>query len=217
MSINQPKPNPSTGVMEIAHNLTVGRYDVVMDTGPGYETKRQEGAEAMIDLLKTPLAEPIVKVGADLIVRDMDFPGASDLADRLAPSNPQGMEKIMDGLPEQAKGIVKSMMQQHQADQQTIQQLQLEIKYKTSIEQGWMKTEIQKAHMASEVKAHDVEMRDKTAERDTQVKAHAGILETEISVSGQLLNTHAEAAHNKEAAKIELKSAEKAEKSNGAA
>jgi len=45
-----------------------GRYDVVMDTGPGYETKRLEGAESMLELLKTPLAEPIVKVGSDVIV-----------------------------------------------------------------------------------------------------------------------------------------------------
>ena len=47
----------------VKNDLTVGRYDVVMDTGPGYETKRIEGAEAMIDLLKTPLAEPIAKSG----------------------------------------------------------------------------------------------------------------------------------------------------------
>ena len=52
-------PDPAT--MEVKNDLTVGRYDVVMDTGPGYETKRLEGAEAMIDLLKTPLANPSLR------------------------------------------------------------------------------------------------------------------------------------------------------------
>ena len=216
VSINQPKPNPSTGVMEIAHNMTVGKYDVVMDTGPGYETKRQEGAENMLDLLKTPLAEPIAKTGADLIVRNMDFAGADDLADRLMPLNPQGLSKQMENLPHEAKNIVQALLTQQQQMQQHIQQLEMEVKYKSAIEQGWMQTELKKTHMQTVVKAHDVDKRDHTAERDTQVKAHADILKAEIGASAQLLNTHAEAEHAKEAAKEMVKAGENAEKSNGA-
>jgi hypothetical protein len=215
IGLNKPKTNPSTGVSEIAHNMNVGRYDVVMDTGPGYETKRQEGAEAMIDLLKTPLGEPVAKTGADLIVRNMDFPGASDLADRLMPISPQGMSKAMENLPHEAKGIVTALQTQLQHTQQQLQQAQMELKYKMTIEQGWQKTEIQKAHLAATGKAHDVEMRDRTAERDTQVKVHGQLAVAEIGAAGQLLNTNTEAAHSRAAAQEMVKAGEAAEKSNG--
>ena len=68
VQINQRVRDPQTNaVMEVKNNLTVGRYDVVMDTGPGYETKREEGAQSLIDLLKVPaLAEIIGKTDDDV-------------------------------------------------------------------------------------------------------------------------------------------------------
>jgi Phage P22-like portal protein len=216
MTLNQKQSPDAQGISAVKNDMTVGRYDVVMDTGPGYETKRQEGAEAMIDLLKTPLGEPIAKTGADLIVRNMDFPGASDLADRLMPMSQQGMQKAMENIPDEAKGIVTALQTQLQQVQQELQHAQMELKFKTDIEQGWMKTEIQKAHLAATGKAHDVELRDHTAERDTQVKAHAAIATAEIGAAGKLMDTHAQAGHDATARKDELKAAEAAEKANGA-
>ena len=156
VGINQFDP----AVGAVKNDLTIGRYDVVMDTGPGYETKRIEGAEAMIDLLKTPLAEPIAKVGADLVVRNMDFAGASDLADRLAVTTPQGMEKVMEGLPKQAQTIVKSLMTQMDQLKQQNQVLAADLKY------GLTKTHLQ------ETSRQDIEqMKDRRAERDTATDA----------------------------------------------
>ena len=43
--INKQEMDESSGVQRIKNDLSVGRYDVVMDTGPGYETKREEGAQ----------------------------------------------------------------------------------------------------------------------------------------------------------------------------
>jgi hypothetical protein len=205
VGINQPKTNPSTGVTEIAHNMTVGRYDVVMDTGPGYETKRQEGAENMLDLLKTPLAEPIAKTGADLIVRNMDFAGADDLADRLMPMNAQGMNKALENLPHEAKGIVQALMIQNQTLTQELQQAQLEIKYGMG-----------KAHLAAVTKAHDTEVRAQTTIEKAHIDAQSGLVDTEIKVAGKILDTHAKGGHDLEQAKLMIEKGEKAEKSNGA-
>jgi hypothetical protein len=210
VELNQPLPQPDVAIMEIKNNVTVGRYDVVMDTGPGYESKRQESAEMMLDLMKTPLAEPVIKVGADLIVRNMDFAGADDLANRLAPTTPQGLEQAMKNLPKEAQGIITAMQGQMQQMQQALQQAHLEPKYKGDIEDKWMRTDIQKTQMQTAVKAHDTEMRDSTAERDTLVKAHASLGVAEINQAGQLLNTHVEAAHNKDAAKELVKAGERA-------
>jgi uncharacterized protein YwgA len=204
---------PDRETQKIKYDVTVGRFDIVMDTGPGYETKRQEGSEQLIDLLKiAPVAEIVAKNGADLLFRSIDGPYSEQLADRVMPMNPQGMEKVMKGLPDQAKNIVMSLQQQLQQAQQTIQQQALEIKYKGSIEQGWMRTDIQKEQIKAGVKVHDTQTNADTKREDTHVKAQASIAVAEIGAAGQLLNTNTEAAHDRAAAKEMIQAAEKAEK-----
>jgi hypothetical protein len=214
VGVNQPMPSSDgTAVMTVKNDLTTGRYDVVMDTGPGYETKRMEGAESMIELLKTPLAEPIVKVGSDLVVRNMDFAGASDLADRLAPQSPQGMQQLIANLPKEAQGVVQNLMQQSQQKDATIAHLQLEIKYKSAIEHGWQQVEREKTLS----KSHETQVKAETAQIDTHVKATTALHVAEINQAGKLLDTHAEAAHETVARRETLAAAERAEKPNGAA
>ena len=64
------------------YNPAVGKYDVRVITGPGYATKRQEALESMAQLLQ---GNPTLwQVAGDLFVKNMDWPGADDLAARLA-------------------------------------------------------------------------------------------------------------------------------------
>lgn len=202
LTLNQMDPNSSEN--KILNDMTVGRYDVVMDTGPGYETKRLEGAEAMIDLLKTPLGEPVAKVGADLVVRNMDFAGASDLADRLAPLTPQGLQQTIQQLPKQAQGIVTAMQQQLQQAQQVIQGLQLELKYKMGVIQTQEQAETQRHLLTEETKRADVLTKAQTAKEDTHVKAQASIAVAEIGAAGKLLDTHLAGKYDKEAKEADL-------------
>jgi hypothetical protein len=69
-------------VIEKIYNLSVGTYDVVATTGPGYMTKRQEALEAMAQILQ---GNPqLWAVAGDLFVKNMDWPGAQEMAKRLA-------------------------------------------------------------------------------------------------------------------------------------
>jgi len=58
-----------------------GKYDVYVDSGPGYATKRQEAVESMLEMAKA--APQIMQIAPDLIVRNLDWPGATELAERL--------------------------------------------------------------------------------------------------------------------------------------
>jgi hypothetical protein len=218
--INQPEvsQDPETGqaVMKIKHDMTAGRYDVVMDTGPGYETKRQEGQEAVLDLLKTPLAEPIVKVGSDLIVRNMDFAGADDLADRLLPTSPQGMDKAVKNLPKEAQSIIQAMQQELQKAQQTIQQQAMEIKFKSGIEQGWMQVEREKMESAATTKLHDTSIGAQTKVFDTHVKSVTARDVAEIQAGSKIIDSNKDREHEKELAKMTAEAAEKAMKNGDA-
>jgi hypothetical protein len=217
VGINQKVIDPQTqAIKEVKNNVTVGRFDVVMDTGPGYETKRQEQAELTVDLLKIgPMAEVAVKTGADLLFRNF---GMDDMADRLTASNPEGLKKAIAELPKEAQSIVLALQAQLKQAQQVIQQQALEIKYKTNIEQGWMAVERDKTQTNATTKLHDTSIRAQTDVFDTHVKSTTARDVAEINAGAKLLDTHAQAGHDKEAAQIALKAAEKAEnKSNGAA
>jgi hypothetical protein len=69
-------------VIDKIYNPAVGKYDVVVATGPGYATKRQEALEAMAQLLQ---GNPqLWSVAGDLFVKNMDWPGAQEMAKRFA-------------------------------------------------------------------------------------------------------------------------------------
>jgi Phage P22-like portal protein len=193
-------------MVDVSDAAAVGRYDIVMDTGPGYDTKRLESAQMMIDLLKiTPLAEQVAKVGSDVVIRTFDFTGADDLADRLMPMSPEGLDKAMEGLPKRAQGIVKAIAAHNQQLQKVIQEQGLEIKYKTTVEQGWMQVEREKTR----AKMQDTQTNDNTKQLDTHVRAVTAVNVAEIKAGADLLGKHVDGSY---AAKAAEKAAETAEK-----
>ena len=58
-----------------------GKYDVVVTIGPSYTTQREEAAENLLAFLK--IAPDLAPVVADLLVKNMDWPGASELEKRF--------------------------------------------------------------------------------------------------------------------------------------
>jgi len=239
VGINQPEPSPENpAVVRVKNDLSVGRYDVVMDTGPGYATKREEAAESMVELLGTPLGEMVAKTSGDIVVRNMDFPGADEVADRLAVTIPGAVDKIIENLPKQAQTIIGALQAQMQQKDQQIQQMGLELQYGASIAQMKEEGATKREQMKAVTSVHNTELKvgadNANSERDfvgwvsevdKNVRAKKDVAEiqgatardvAEIRVGGQLLNTHVEAAHEREAADKALKAAEKDRAPNGA-
>ncbi len=188
VTLNEKTKNEE-GVEEVKNNLQVGRYDVVMDTGPGYQTKREESAAMVLELLGTPLGAKITETRPDLVVRNMDFEGAQDLADSLVATTPEGMERVMEGLPKQAQTIVATMQQKMQGMEKIIQQQALEIKYKGTI-----------AAAQIEEKRETAVRDDATRKFDIQTKAHTARDVAEIHGATQLLNSQQESREEEKAA-----------------
>ena len=69
-------------VIDKIYNPSVGIYDVCVTTGPGYMTKRQEALDAMSMLLQSN--PQLWTVAGDLFVKNMDWPGAQEMAARFA-------------------------------------------------------------------------------------------------------------------------------------
>lgn len=239
VGLNQPQPMPENpAVMRVKNDMSVGRYDVVMDTGPGYATKREEAAESMVELLGTPLGELVAKQSGDIVIRNMDFPGADEVADRIAVTIPGALDKIMENLPKQAQTIIGSLQAQLKQVQDENQQMGLEIKYGRGIQELKEEGATKRTLITATAKAHDVETKaatdDKNSVRDyigwvrdtdennrtkvevANIQRDTALDVAEIRVGGQLLNTHAEAAHEERAADKALKAAETERRPNGA-
>lgn len=100
------------------YKMGVGQYDVSIDTGPSYATKRQEAVASMLDLTK---AYPnMIAIAGDLMVKNMDWPGAQEISERLKKTLPPG---ISEDDKNKQQPIPPQVQQQMQAMDQMIHQL----------------------------------------------------------------------------------------------
>jgi hypothetical protein len=104
--------------IEKIYNPSVGKYDVVVTTGPSYMTKRQEALDGMSQLLQ---ANPqLWAVAGDLFVKHMDWPGADEMSKRLAktidPKLLQDGDKppALQAAEQQIQAMGQEMDQMHQ-------------------------------------------------------------------------------------------------------
>ena len=120
------------GAEKILNDVTVGEYDVFMDTGPGYQSKRQEAVEAMVPLLQ---ANPeLFNAAGDLVFRNMDFPGADVIADRLAAMNPMAQIDEKSDIPPQAQMQLMASQKMIADLQQQIAALTLNLQHQTDVQ-----------------------------------------------------------------------------------
>lgn len=215
--LNERGESPENPAVQIVKNdMSVGRYAVVMDTGPGYATKREEATENMVELLNTPLGEVIIKTGPDLVLRNMDFHGADELADRAAVTTPGGMEKIMEGLPKQAQTIIGSLQAQMQQKDEQIKHMALEIKYGAQMQQMKGEQTLTKTDKDNETKLAIAGIADATKREDIETDATTRRDVAEIGAAAQLLNSHMESRQEEKMADKMIRQGTEDRRDNGA-
>lgn len=103
--------------IEKIYNPSVGTYDVMVTTGPSYMTKRQEALESMGQLLQ---GNPqLWSVAGDLFIKNMDWPGAQEMAKRFAKTiDPKLMEDgdkdpALQAAEQQMQAMAKEMENMH--------------------------------------------------------------------------------------------------------
>ncbi len=133
MDPTQPEPvrkiqDQNGIVIEKIYNPGVGKYDVVVTTGPGYATKRQEALEAMAQLLQ---GNPqLWQVAGDLFVKNMDWPGAQEMSKRFAKTIDPKITSEADESPalqaaqQQIEAMGQEMEQMHQMLQNTAKSIE---------------------------------------------------------------------------------------------
>jgi hypothetical protein len=137
------------------YDVTIGRYDVSITVGPSYQSKRQEFVTSVLSLVNSnPQLFPMV---GDLLVRNMDWPGATEIADRLQKMLPPAL---------QPEGT------QPQVDPAAVQQLQQLVQT--------LGAKVKELEQGDSVKIQLERMRLESAERRNTESNIAGILKAEI-------------------------------------
>lgn len=98
-----------------AVDLSNGRYDVMLSTGPSYTTRRIEGAQAMEKLIQgNPELSGVI---GDLYIKMLDVPGADKMMERIQRTMPPELiaEEGEDPIPPQVKAQMEQMAQALQA------------------------------------------------------------------------------------------------------
>ena len=172
------------GIQKILNDVTVGEYDVVMDTGPGYNSKRLEAVNSMMPMLS---ADPnLMSVAGDLIFRNMDFPGADTIADRLAAANPLAQIDDKSEVPPQVQMQLAQSKQQIQQLQQELQGMQLMLKNRSDVEQMKQEAETKRTLIKETNRAHEIELSDQKHHRDmvlrTDTMAHDTVIKTQTQL-----------------------------------
>ena len=114
------------GKIQKMYDPLVGKYDVTATAGPGYATKRMEGAEFMMGLLQKNPA--FAGVFGDLAFKSLDIPYADEVAERIRRTIPPNIlagdddEDQFADLPEEAKQIIQQMQMQMRQKDEEIQQ-----------------------------------------------------------------------------------------------
>lgn len=104
-----------TDAEDVRHifNPNIGRYDVAIDTGPAYQTQRQEAFDRLSDMAARSPA--LMQIAGDIILGAADFPMSDKLAERLEKTLPPQLQDKKPGqveIPPQVEQQMQLMSQQ---------------------------------------------------------------------------------------------------------
>lgn len=158
-------------------NPTVGQYDVVIDTGPSFQTQRQEAFATMSDMAsRNPV---LIQQAGDLIMRNSDYPGADKIADRLAKFLPPNIADEKGGAEQQlAQAMQQGQQMQQHIEMMTQQMEQMQQELQTA-QSGQAKTqaEIQAKMQMAELDAH---LQDQKMQRDNEIKRQQMMMDEQL-------------------------------------
>jgi hypothetical protein len=153
------KVRDEQGEIKRIFNPNIGFYDVYTTSGPSFTTRRIEAVEAMTAM--TQANPELWQVIGDQLVKNMDWPGAEEMAERLKltllPQVQQSLDKDEEQqVPPQIQQAMQQMEQQVQALQSAGQEVQ------------GMLTEAQQKLQAETVARQKAEMKAQQADMRAQ-------------------------------------------------
>lgn len=120
--INQRVMDNQTGQEIVVNDMSAGKYDVNVQTGPSFSTQRAEFAETMSAIFQSqPQAFPLF---GDLFFKALDAPQAQELSERAKFMLPEALQQQESADKEVSPEVQMLQSQMQQMKQQAEQQMQ---------------------------------------------------------------------------------------------
>ena len=179
--INQPFQEQ--GVEKI-YDISKGKYDLTVEVGASYTTKRKESVSNMMSLV-TAFPEAAGLIG-DLVAKNMDWDGADDIAKRLKALLPPEiiMMDEMQGIPEEAVPFIANAQKQLQDMQAKIQEGQAIATQQQQMMQQY-EVELRNKQGEQALKARDQDlkllMQQMDEKHEKQLEVIKGVVEQQLT------------------------------------
>lgn len=160
------------------YDLTTGKYDITISTGPTYQTKRQEAVDTQLELLKVnPNLFPII---GDIVVGNMDIPGSREISSRLKTQLPPAiaaLDQKQAGISPEAQTQIVNLQTQLQQATQAAQAMQEDLKHdlsKTQMELesneriAFEKLNLEREKLQTQIAVAEINAKNERADADAQ-------------------------------------------------
>jgi hypothetical protein len=152
MTVNLLHPDENGNL----YALDVGKYDVVSDVGPSYDTKNMEAVDMLTMLMQT--APETTIISADILARKMDFHGNTELSERFKRYIAQKYPGI---IPDEEMGAPEAQLRSQ------LQQITLDME---KMLQKSATDDAQKVQMMDMIKSMDAVIKNKDAEVEAKIE-----------------------------------------------
>jgi hypothetical protein len=105
----QPQTDDNGQPLMFVYELGLGKYDLIVNAGPSFTSRREEAATQMTELIRA--FPPAAGVLGDLVAKNMDWPEHEEVAKRLASLNPANQQQA-GGIPPQVQEQIQQGMTQ---------------------------------------------------------------------------------------------------------
>lgn len=177
--VEEMQADPKTGVEQAVlamHDLTAGKYDVTVSSGPSFTTRREEAAYSMTEALRAfPEGAPIIMPE---LAKNLDWPGADKIAEKL--------EQQANGkLPPQVQQKIEQGMQELQKLKEENQQLKMDRSIDQEQLQAKIQAERQKAAAEFQIEQIRIDSQERIARTKIESEARIAAYKAKLSAEAE--------------------------------
>jgi hypothetical protein len=156
------------------YELARGKYDLVVEAGPSFSTKRDETQNFLLETMRAnPSTAPLLM---DVLARNMDFPEAEKIAARFKTMLPPAIQKM----EEQGEDVTEqTLMAQLSQAQMQMQQMQQALQ---SAEMQKAQLESQKVQQDGQIEAQKMQLQKAIEDQRGELERYKANLDAQVRV-----------------------------------
>lgn len=161
----------------ILNNLSVGRYDVRIDTGPSFNTQREQSFQLMMQLFQ--FAPDLMQIAGDLAIKDSPLLNSKDIAERIKKRMDPALISDEKGVHPAVQAQMSQMQQHVQVLQQQLQQAQAQLNDKNADREA----EIIKAQIAADSRIQEAQINNSGRADVEELRGVVELIKQKIDMS----------------------------------